>query len=226
MGLVKALRSHSNRATSFDELIELKEEAKITAPLRDIKGVRTIVYKTLTDIGPLLDGTYHAHTLNPEAEPFVPRLLAQGQAAGNEEEEADGGSGGDEGIDHTIDIETAALSIDAGRLEEPSVPVTEEELAAAEVFLVAYRRLLSRREAASLPDARTRWYTRCLEITQKFKMRLKYRVMFLGPLPHALVCLEKANTDVYSMKKKANRRLKVTEHEQLEEATEQFNHAS
>lgn len=236
--MVRALRRNErNHTTPLDEWIHLKEEKLINPPLKPLSGVRLIVYKELSDIPILLNGgTPPGHRLRAEAESFVPGfadLASQtNEQADDDEPEEDvmqDADGDVTGGGHVEDLEAAASSIDAGRVEQTDIAPTEEEIAAARYIQSFYRRLLRRRKITrtTSSEARTLWFKGCLEISDSLQLGLKYRVRFLGPLPHVLTFLEKANLSIHSVKKRALRRLKSpkTQHRELEEAQEQVDEA-
>ena len=145
-------------------------------------------------------------TLRAEAAPFTPAwfFMADVNAEEDDNEEdyyyADDSAAQkeeDAGIDPNIDLDTA-------RVEQTFAPPSPEEIAAAKCIASMYQQLLSHRRSMSkkdLPAARFRWFVACQGLSED--MDTPYRLLFLGPFPHALVCLEKLSAHAISAKKKA-----------------------
>ncbi|KZP05200.1 hypothetical protein FIBSPDRAFT_1054221 [Athelia psychrophila] len=90
----------------------------------------------------------------------------------------------------------------------------EEQTTAARVIQRFYRRQMSR-----IP---------CTTGTDKagFGRRSRYRLMFLGPLPHLLLCLERSQNVASHLKAAVKKRLTGDTHEQLEELQRHMSQAS
>ncbi|PSS06635.1 hypothetical protein PHLCEN_2v3591 [Hermanssonia centrifuga] len=206
----------------FDESIQLKEESKLTDTPRYIRGTRTVIFKDGRDIPDLVDRRSTLEAFVPE-----PDLLPETQVIVQEDmDEPPSVDEEDEGINRNVDAEAAASSVDAGRVNQPPAPPTESEIVAASQIAAFYRRTTSRRKG--LPkkgpsEARVRWFLTCRENSQD--MGVKYRVLYLGPLPHALACLEGINIHVTALKKKAMSRLVSAQHADLEVVQEQVDRA-
>jgi len=229
--LVMALRKSSEKfASPLDELIQLKEESKVTGPSLKLTGTRTIIYKNSREISALLGGPASSGSiLRPDAVPFVPRVLqkpVEGDVLGEDDmvDEDIGQSAAaaevvDGGIDHAIDLEAAAMSVDAGRTQLTAVAPTDEEREAATTLQKKYRALLSGRKIrqSASSEANSRWFTACMAVAPKLH-NTAYRVRFLGPLSYALVCLEVANIHAFEARKRAAKEIRKTKHQELEEA--------
>ena len=99
---------------------------------------------------------------------------------------------------------------------------SERELHAASTIQKFYRHMVSRRRQLAIsgrPAARQRFFAKCLDHADNlgWQKNSYYRLLFLGPLPHFLVCVEAAEAAVSDQKKKAKKRLQLESHEQLEE---------
>ncbi|TCD62368.1 hypothetical protein EIP91_006977 [Steccherinum ochraceum] len=232
--MVKALRwLERTYASRVDEWIHLKEEKFIKPPLKPTRGVRIVVYKDISDIPILLSGGTPAHRLRADAEAFVPRALPASTA---DEAEEDGpedevirDNEDDVGVAQAEDLQAAELSIDAERVEQAVIPPTEQEIEAARLIQLFYRKTLRHRKvrATAASEARTRWFKGYLRAVKQYPgvLNKPYERLFLGPLPHALVCLEKMSLNTDSAKKKALIRLRTTQHRDIEDAQEQFDKA-
>ena len=102
------------------------------------------------------------------------------------------------------------------------VTFSEEQLAAAKTIQLAYHHLLQRRKKGNESDLavkRNRFFLECWNTSEKIQWhRRRYRHLFLGPLPHLLLCLEKANTHAFHMKKRIKKRINNVQHRELDEA--------
>lgn len=131
-------------------------------------------------------------------------------------------------IDPTVDAETLVQSMttirDQGAVHAPS----DEEIRAARIIETMYFRKLRRRRSApkgALSEARARCFVNCWTESKQMEWsraphRLspsRYRFLFLGPLPHLLVCLERANTSTFELKLKAKKRLTTAGHLEIED---------
>lgn len=225
--LVKPLRiSASIEDSELDELIQLKDSSKLDRTLHPIKGTRFVVYSDTRDIVSVMNGEDKTvekpkSALRAEAEPFIPARLRAPEAVEDDDEDdpvEPQEDEGDAGIDHTVDLEAITRTVDAARVEHVYKPPTEGEIRAARLISSCYRRLRSRRQAMpkkGLPEARHRWFVSCQEQSQN--MDRPYRLVFLGPLPHALVCTEKLGAYAINARKSAHLRLSVAQHGTYEE---------
>lgn len=102
-----------------------------------------------------------------------------------------------------------------------ATPPSQDQINAVRVCQSTYRRIRRLRKSAkalSLAD-RTRIFRNCLAVSQKMNWKRRdYCFLFLGPLPHVLLCLEQVRTHAYELKKDSNKRLLTAEHQELEDA--------
>jgi hypothetical protein len=122
------------------------------------------------------------------------------------------------------DMETGIsnTSPDMPQVVVKPVDPSEDERKAASIIQSAYARTLLRRRRApktGLLAARSRLYLACLHRAQNmvWKENSYYRLLFLGPLPHILLCLEIALSAPSTRKTAVKKRLLVNKHEELEE---------
>jgi len=115
--------------------------------------------------------------------------------------------------------EAGARSTDKGS-DQDFVP-SENHKNAARVLLRAYRRCVSRRRGVIKPQSSAelaRYFTLCLkEEHTKWPLGHIYRKVYLGALPHILLCLEEVHSIKYSEKTEAKERMKVAKHLELEQ---------
>ena len=99
---------------------------------------------------------------------------------------------------------------------------SERELQAACTIQNFYRRMVSRRRQLAIsgrPAARQQFFLKCLDHADNlgWQQNSYYRLLFLGPLPHFLVCVEAAEAAISKQKKEVKKRFQLESHEQLEE---------
>lgn len=230
---VKAFRNSATEENSaLDELIQLKDLSKVKEPPRPIRGVRFVQYHVPSDIIPVMNGAEAKGAPQPksklraEAAPFVPTRLqapdvsldAEGEESSDDEDDAaDNQPEEDAGIDHSVDPDAAARTVDAAHAEQVFSPPTEDEIHAAQLISSFYRRLRSRRQGKpkkGLPEARYRWFIACQD--KSGEIDRPYRCMFLGPLPHALVIAEKLYNLALASRKQARMRMTIARDADLE----------
>ncbi|KZP05197.1 hypothetical protein FIBSPDRAFT_843218 [Athelia psychrophila] len=131
-------------------------------------------------------------------------------------------------MDLTIDADALAQSMqDTGDQVLYDAP-TEEQIQAALRIQIAYRQLLRYRRTSArtgLSAARDRQFVNCRLESEKMDWPRggfclappRYRIVFLGPIPHLLVCLERARTVASEDASKAKRRVAFAKHRDLEE---------
>jgi hypothetical protein len=99
---------------------------------------------------------------------------------------------------------------------------SDEDIQAARLIQSAYRRVLSRRNGmakAGLAASRAAIYETCFAEACKMDWpRKHYRLLFLGPLVHALLCLDAMQADVASQKKDAKKRMRAAVYQELEDS--------
>lgn len=129
-------------------------------------------------------------------------------------------------IDPDMNPEALSWLIGAGDQCAINGP-SEEQIAAARIIQQAYRRqLLHRRHTARTDkaEARSRHFLQCWAVSQEMEWPRGphglglYRPMFLGPLPHLLLCLERAGASAFEFRAKAKRHLIEVGYEHLEDA--------
>ncbi|KAI0079047.1 hypothetical protein K474DRAFT_723989 [Panus rudis PR-1116 ss-1] len=227
-----ALRKLESRQNSpLDEIIDLRNDFEDKAVYKGWRSARLVYFKpSVGAITQLHREQQPGYSLRADASPFVPRPLATAAAdvvvtpSSEEISEDTPGVMEDEVLDTEIDV-----SAEAGHIEETFqslAPPTEAEIEAARFIQARYKQKkewqrLSRNDLA---DARNRWFKGCLLLASK--LRRPYRLLYLGPLPHLLVCLEKANTLAHVIKTKAKRRLNEKQNNVLEDVHAQITKAT
>jgi hypothetical protein len=130
-------------------------------------------------------------------------------------------------LDPTVDAETLAQSMNTTRVQHVVDAPSQEQIEAACVIQTMYRRNLLRRHRGTrtkLSEARRRFFIECWAESEKMTWPHRYyRLLFLGPLPHLLLCLERANTVAFESKVKAKRDLFSATNLQIEHAQKTMN---
>lgn len=233
--LTRALRN-SMRGSPLDEMVKVHDLRQATAPLRPEPGVRLVLYSSEGDIpslvcaylgiGPSLTSSSESNSLLPDARTQVVQTL------GNATDPIDADSQIDiesDDQDHDLevdgylptDLQTSTPSAMPQALE--IIAPSEDELHAASVIQRAYKRILLRRRRdttkTGMSAARRRFFSICFDQSQEmtWKQNSYYRLLFLGPLPHILLCLDVAQAVILSQKKVTKTGLLHNKHEELDE---------
>ncbi|KIM81679.1 hypothetical protein PILCRDRAFT_485798 [Piloderma croceum F 1598] len=119
-------------------------------------------------------------------------------------------------VDAMVVSKTAVHSMDSARADDAAFAHSKNQITAACVIQAMYRRHVLRRESGvkkALSEARSHFFIDCWVESKKMEWPHRhYRLLFLGPLPHLLLCLERANTSASDFKMKVKRRLTVAKH--------------
>ncbi len=236
--LVKALRNSVGYTRSgFDELVQVKERRKCQGPIWQPKNTRVVVYDKVDDIPSLLQSevpifaetrnTPNQHNPPPPATALVPTEVPSELAVDEADEDDEPSPPEEVEVDHVVDTEAATRAAEFAQVYQPPPVPSDEELAAAAVFVKAYKLLIRRRRGAQrkeLAEARAQWY-------DKFYLQVQniprpYRCLYLGPLPHALLCIEGVINHAIDAKKLAKSRLRRAQHEDYERIHSGLNTAS
>jgi hypothetical protein len=104
---------------------------------------------------------------------------------------------------------------------EPVAAPSEREIEAAGIIQRAWHRLVQQGRGAvkvGLREARSRHFAAFYTEAQNLEWSHRgYGLLYLGPLPHILVCLEFSGTHARSLKNKAKQRFSDTKHQELED---------
>ncbi|KAJ7801958.1 hypothetical protein B0H14DRAFT_3782099 [Mycena olivaceomarginata] len=212
----------STEGSSLDEIIQLLHISR--PPLGVICGVRQIRYTNIEDIPRLLGASSLAVlTSSPSyADESTDALQTETQQGVN-----DAPDDGDAAADQRLPEAVPAL---------PSIPEpvarSKEELAAAatlrKVILHAHRRVEHRKQAtgkSSLAAGLSEFFAECRsESATMDRAHRLYRIHFLGPLPHLLLCLDIVHTQAQKEAKQIRKDLLVAEHEVLEQLDQKLTH--
>lgn len=207
--------------------------------------VRRLVYEKIVEIPHLLSSyaVIAQSTLRVEAPAFVPRLehskdppevmqrdkkeMTEPQPQefdGEEENEEDVMANTDaetRDASETLDEAVTSLAPDLDESLRSNVPSVEEEEAARKIQN-AYRRYVRRRSSRAVNAEIDAIFMTCLKETQSSEWRPGYySFLFLGPLPHLLVCLERGMALTHAAKAKTKGLLNKESHEKLEELGKQ-----
>ncbi|KIJ45080.1 hypothetical protein M422DRAFT_207261 [Sphaerobolus stellatus SS14] len=182
----RALRSSVDSPT--DELVQLCRADAI--PPIPPKGVRIVSFKAETQILPAL-AYAPIIQLDPEAVAFIPKGLQTLEEEGDE---------GDEN-DPSATLEEAQVVP-----KDRSIPITQGEFDAANVIHTWYIRQRDRKNKKSRISAfAANFYAQCCTEVSKVVKCSRYRMMYLGPLPHALAALHGCGEAINKAKKRHNK---------------------
>ena len=191
-----------------DDMVQVRDDTAGQAPLVPPIGIGQfhVDLKGLTGI----EGTHSVLLTGPISDPDRDTEGNRGNAAQIEEPETFCSESSEE------------AEIFVTEQQEKIVTFSEEQLAAAKTIQLAYHHLLQRRKKGNESDLavkRNRFFLECWNTSEKIQwQRRQYRHLFLGPLPHLLLCLEKANTHAFHMKKRIKKRINNVQHRELDEA--------
>ncbi|KAJ6573853.1 hypothetical protein DFH09DRAFT_1311930 [Mycena vulgaris] len=219
--LVRALRM-STAGSPLDEMVVLLHSERPRP--HPIKNVRQIVYKALVDVPQLLGP--RAHSKGKEHDSGEPED-DDDVAAGAVEEEP------------FADVGEAEREVDAGPVAMPpaleAATHTDAEVCAAGVVQRAFRRAHARAgrrkaelAAAGLVAGCAGFFGACLKEVKSEEAAAgsaaarTYRLRYLGPLPHLLLCLDVVRTHAQRQKAHIKKDLREATHEKLEELDQQL----
>jgi hypothetical protein len=243
-GYLRALLAFDNNK-GVNNLVHLVH--KIPNKQTRVYIVRRLVYEKVVEIPHLLSSyvVIAQSTLRVEAPAFVPRLgrsKEQPEAMQHDEkeimepqpEEFEGEEEKEEDVTANADTETrdtlesldeavTSLAPDFDESLRSNVPSVEEEEAARNIQNV-YRRYVGRRSSRAVNAEIDVIFMACLKETQSSGWRSGYyNLLFLGPLPHLLLCLERGIALTRAAKTKTKGLLNKESHEKLEELGKQRN---
>ena len=201
-----------------DELIGLRDERAGEAPLAHHPGIRQTNVQNSED----LDQVFGTDVLTKN-------ILLHGTSTTVEQDLGDPSQALHNDVPETFvfsnsqdDAETLVQPVDVAEHEEEIAKFTEAQLVAAKVFQHAYRCLIKRRgkgDEGPLAIKRNRLFLECSSAAEKIQWeQCRYRFLFLGPLPHLLLCLEKASNHAYNTKNRLKKRINTAHHRDLDEA--------
>lgn len=208
-------------------MIQLYHDSRVYSSLRPPqRGIRRLVYKNIADIPRILANPHAViSNLRAEAPAFVPkpRTLPLEEEEAEAEAEAENDAEEPE-VDNTeiINSTQADALPTIKNLPDDTAVFTDEQKQSAITLQRWYRKLMKKRYVIpknNTDAARHRQFEKCLEESHKIQWTVQshYRFLFLGPLPHVLVCLEAAHAWAMTTKKSNKRRFKRALHQDLED---------
>ncbi|KAJ6577097.1 hypothetical protein B0H10DRAFT_1963249 [Mycena sp. CBHHK59/15] len=222
--LTRALRS-STTGSPLDEMVQLLhvDQARPHA----VRGVRQIVYESIEDIPQLLrpsrslvestswPGQIAVSSNNLTSIDSQPELVEEDDLADEEDALAD-----------PMEPEQALPAV--GPVDMPvleAVERPEEEIRAASIIQRVFKcihKRADRRKAemaeSSLVAGCADFFVSCLKESVAIEWPTQeYRLRYLGPLPHLLLCLDIVYTNAQKQKKHIKKDLREAKHEKLEE---------
>lgn len=214
--------------SQMDEIIYLCHESTARRLPPPVDGVRHVIFGHPDEV-PALLGAHPAFVFD-----LKPTTV------GDSSEEASFQGLGEDGAHHQEETAPPNLdqmpseinhSADAGALGTLSGvtrPPDDDVAALSELHIDAAKKidriyhsvLMHRREGprSVLSEARYRLFLECRAISEQMEWSSRgYCLLFLGPLPHVLLCLEQAKTCAFQLKAKLKKRLLSSEHFELED---------
>ncbi|THH29325.1 hypothetical protein EUX98_g4866 [Antrodiella citrinella] len=226
-----------------------------SVPIYTPFATHTIVFNEQADIYKLLAERIPQESIPPmDWDPVAPALdqsvehqaeeSGQGRASLNEQDDEDEDADEDESDeedlvgDHDLeedqeyevepaqfDIAAATSLVNAANSLQSVAPPTSVEIDAAVTIQTAYRihRWHRRAKRQGLDKTRDTWFLKCRQASQDLPST--YRRLFLGALPHILLCLENAVKHAQGVKKLAMLSLHEAEHDKYEVLKEAYDRA-
>jgi hypothetical protein len=137
--------------------------------------------------------------------------------SGSEGVQVDNAKDGDENDAEKLEVDHVEEQAPVRAMDIP--PQDEIQLEAARKILLAYRHSRYRQSPRTpLFMDRTRWFRQCLAVSQKSHWPHEYRVVFLGPLPHILLCLARVEAYARELKTISLKKLLKSVGQELEDA--------
>ncbi|KAK0207928.1 hypothetical protein DFS33DRAFT_393620 [Desarmillaria ectypa] len=192
-----------------DEMIRLVHQSRIPEKQHALLKVRQLVYGDFTDIRAQLGPTKSTST--PATSPHIEVT---------EQKEPDGDASKVKEMENTQEAEAVEEAagedvavVDAIPAQDMTTPgPTEKEIAAASLIQRVYRKILRHRRGVAkrgMAGLHAQIYASCTEEVSRLGDNPGlYPRLFLGPLPHILVCLQTVCIDTLNHKTKTKDRLK------------------
>ncbi len=211
----------------MEDIIQLVHES-CKKPASTSFHIRRISYKSIVDIPSLLNGSgirssISLSTLRPQAPEFVPKPTVNESSTAamiEPEQNIDENEADDTEI---INATTAADIITVEELQDTTAPPSEALIQATRACQSFYRKKIRYKQKSNKLDSlgiqRANCFEACLLASTKINWpaRSYYQLLFLGPLPHILVCLKSAHTWAIDMKNRNKKRLTLSTHQELED---------
>jgi hypothetical protein len=197
--------------------------------------VRRVFYKAIEDVPRLLSEASvpsFLSSLHADAPAFVPRQICEvdderATEVPNSEDPSAGAEVHEDieepEVDNTdiMNSTTVVETIANTALPDTNELPSEEKIQAAGV-LMAYRKvLIARRKSIKTvaQASRTTFFEACRVEASRMDWPhgRYYRMLFLGPLPHVLVCLRWVHSFLVAAKDKAKQRYNVAAHQELDD---------
>ncbi|KAF7367490.1 UvrD-like helicase ATP-binding domain-containing protein [Mycena sanguinolenta] len=229
-GLVVVVRDSAG-GSAHDEMVQVLHISR-PRPIA-VNGVRQIIYEKFVDIPPTTRRPYGSRTPWVSSSPRCSRTAQAAnpvpalQAETTEAADAPDNNDGAEADERLPEPEDAP--IDLPSIAEPA-PRSEKELDAAakirKIILWALHRVKERKRASgksALMPGLLELFAECrVQALAMDRAHRLYRVYFLGPLPHLLLCLDIAHTRAQKKTKEIQSELRSAEHKALETLDEQL----
>ncbi|KAJ7171695.1 hypothetical protein C8R43DRAFT_874648, partial [Mycena crocata] len=213
-GLARTVRFSAGGST-LDEMVQLLHPSRSNP--RPVPPVRQIMYENLEDLPRLLGSSQVNDSRNqPPSYQTFPMVSTLEAETGEDAEKLDDGE-----TDKRLRNDDVPIDLPLVSEQEAH---SEEELTAArelrEVILRAYRRREEHKRLtgkSSLAAGLLEFFAECQggSAAMDGPHRL-YRIYFLGPLPHLLLCLDMVHNRAQKEAKQIKKDLQTAEHEALE----------
>ncbi|TFY66231.1 hypothetical protein EVG20_g4858 [Dentipellis fragilis] len=220
----------SDSTSSFNKLIRFHSDA-VAQPLVELPGLHRLVYNRLDDIPNLLDPGHQFQRLKEIVKPFTGNasVSAAGTTVPNTAHiKIENDSSADSAAHPIKEDDTVDVDIDA---DEPpyahfaanrATGISDSQEQAARRIQKAARQMLRRMKARpqnGRAAALQRLFRTC-KAESEHLAKVSYRAIYLGPLPHLLLCLEWMLNKLKEVKAHAKRKSDQLNLQELTEAME------
>lgn len=203
--------------SAVDQVVRLVQTSKPYSHQIE-KGLASMSFRNEADLcatftsSPLL--ITRKSTLRAAAQPFIPESIHETKLRSHTSEVMPivGPDSKDAGIT------TSLLSV-----EDMKAPIPKEEIRAARIIQVAYRKARRRTAPKKTDEVFKKWYDQCAEVRNKLSMPHFYRRYLLGPLPHVLVWADAVVRCLKSRRDSVRAKFKEVEHAEIEELSDHLN---
>lgn len=211
----------------MDNMVQLLSQKRLDRPRPPIRNVQQLVYKGIDEVLHLLGDppsepkpTFTNRSNQKDQDQF-PATSRGDMIRPNDLIDDDDGAHEDEDVDE--EPVTTEVVVETAEMPEiaKALPVfTPDQHNAACVIQVHWRRAFRRKQhpVSILSTIRNQFVLQCLEEDQKIKWTSKslYRLLFRGPLPHLLACLNVAHSSILKRKNRAKKRMRIVKHQELD----------
>ncbi|TFK22063.1 hypothetical protein FA15DRAFT_623047 [Coprinopsis marcescibilis] len=229
---------HSTTDSPLDGLVQLCHESSTPPKQQQLpKNVTRVTFKSVDDVRRALNANPSAATLlsslRADAPTFVPggknTTGPEGRGSNAEGEAEEAGDRPDADTTDVADSQNLVNSIANTAAPLPQEAIPEAQLIIARKILKGYRRLVLQRELqqkrSPVEASCNSIHETCLKLSSNMDWPngLYYKKLYLGLIPHLLICVNAVQTYVQGAKSKAKKRMLKEEKQDLDDLNKRMN---